>query len=67
MSNPKILISITPELLQAIDEARRDDPRGPWLEAQLWTVPQVRRAAALLGLERPERLRDGRGRCRGDS
>ena len=61
----KILISVTPELLRAIDEARSDDPRGPWLEARLWTVPQVKRAAALLGIERPERLRDGRGRSRG--
>jgi len=61
----KRLIQLTDELWAAIDEARCDQPRNPWIESQLWRLGAIRAAAGKLGTKRPVRLPDGRGRAKG--
>ena len=58
----KILLSLSPEMLAAIDKARGKQPRGPWIEQRLARLPIVKRAAKNLAIELPEREDDGRGK-----
>lgn len=58
---PKILLEISEELKEAIDEAREGKPRNPWIEAQLWRLKLIRDAAEEVGVEKPDRPVDGRG------
>ena len=62
----RILLEISPELAAAIDAARGARKRNPAIEGWLWRVMEVRRAAAVLGVRRPERPRVGRPRNVGE-
>ena len=57
----KRLLQLTDELWVAVDAARGDQPRNPWLEAQLWKIGAIRKAANALGIKNPHRPADGRG------
>ncbi len=58
----KRLIQLTDELWASIDDARAANPANPWIEKQLWKVGPVQSAAKRLGLKRPDRPADGRGK-----
>lgn len=60
MTMKRILLEISPELSAAIDAARGARPRNPAIEHWLWRATEVKRAAAVLGVRRPERPRVGR-------
>lgn len=60
----KVLVELTHELWSAIEAARGNAPRNPWLERQMWRLKSVRDAARGLGVEKPARPSDGRGRAR---
>ena len=62
----RILLEISPELAAAIDAARGARKRNPAIEGWLWRVADVKRAAAVLGLRKPERPRVGRPRNAGE-
>jgi hypothetical protein len=53
------LIQLTEELWDAIDEARGESKRGPWIEKQLRRLSSIRQAAEMLGLEFKERPKPG--------
>lgn len=53
------LIQLTDELWEAIEYARGDNPRGPWIEKQLRRLAIVKQAAAELGVDFPDRPRPG--------
>ncbi|KKL07614.1 hypothetical protein LCGC14_2584260 [marine sediment metagenome] len=57
----KRLLQLTDELWAAVDAARGDQPRNPWLEFQLWKSGAIRKAAKILGVKNPKRPADGRG------
>ena len=57
----KVLVVLTDELWVAIDGARGETPRNPWLERELWRLKAIRTAAAELGVENPRRPLEGRG------
>lgn len=57
----RVMLELSPELLAAIDAARgRGRKRNPAIEDWLWLVQEIRRAAAALGVRRPERRKAGR-------
>lgn len=56
----KLLLEISDELLSAINKARGTSPRNPAIEAWLWKIGEIRTAAAVLGISKPQRR--GRGR-----
>jgi len=58
----KVLFQLSPELLKAIDAAKKDSARNPFMERELWKVKSITAAAAALGLTQPHRPDDGRGR-----
>jgi len=60
----KLLISISQELQIVLDEARGDCPKGPWIEAMLWTTEAIQANARRIGIMDPERPMDRRGKCR---
>jgi hypothetical protein len=57
----RIMVELTEELAAAVDEARGDIARNPWLEAQLWRLKPIRDAAASMGVAKPDRPLEGRG------
>ena len=63
----RILLEISPELSAAIDAARGARKRNPAIEHWLWRVADVKRAAAMLGVRKPERPRVGRPRNVGEA
>jgi hypothetical protein len=60
----KRLVQLTDELCAAIDAARGTDPCNPWLEKQLWKIGAIRKSAKVLGITKPRRSMDGRGKAR---
>jgi hypothetical protein len=60
----KVLVELTDELWAAIDAARGDVARNPWIEQQLWRLKSVRDAARAVGVEKPDRPLEGRGGAR---
>jgi hypothetical protein len=64
MQTKKILVEISSELHAAIEAARQGKPRGPWLESELWRLGAIRTAASEIGVKKPDRLEDGRGKFR---
>ena len=61
MKTKSVLITISDELLRALDAAKGDSPRAGFIESQLWRSPAVKKAAAAAGIENPQRAADGRG------
>ncbi len=53
------LLQLTDELWEAIDYARGETARGPWLEDRLRRLAIVKDAADQLGVEFPERPKPG--------
>ena len=58
----KILLSLSAEMLAAIDKARGKHPRGPWIEQRLARLPIIKQSAKQHGIELPDREPDGRGK-----
>ena len=58
----KILLQLTEETLTAVDHARGETARNPWIESALKRTKAVREAADELGIELPKSRPDGRGR-----
>jgi hypothetical protein len=58
------LCQVSDELLAAIEAARGDSPRNPWLESVLWKSKPIRDGARTAGVEKPARAADGRGGAR---
>ena len=55
-------VQISEELFAAIEAARGESPRNPFLEAVLWKVKTIRDGADAAGVEKPARPADGRGK-----
>ena len=55
-------LQITDELFAAVETARGDAPRNPWIESTLWRTKAVRDAADVAGVAKPERPAEGRGK-----
>lgn len=62
----KKLIALTREMWAAIDAARGDLPRNPWIENALRDVPAIKQAAEREKIDLPDRDDDGRGRWKRD-
>ena len=58
----KVLFQMSPELLKAIDAAKKGGARNPFMERVLWKVKSISSAASAMGLKQPHRPDDGRGR-----
>lgn len=57
----RILLEVSDELAAAVDAARGNVPRNPWIEKQLWKSRAVKQGAAAAGVEDPGRPLEGRG------
>jgi len=55
-------LQITNELFTAVETARGEQPRNPWIESTLWRTKQVRDAADVAGVAKPARPAEGRGK-----
>lgn len=55
-------LQITEELFAAVETARGESPRNPWIESTLWRAKSVRDAADVAGVAKPERPAEGRGK-----
>jgi len=56
-----MLLQISDELDAAIETARGTTPRNPWIEQQLWRIPEILEGAETAGVENPHRPLDSRG------
>lgn len=57
----KFLFGCSPELKAAIDEAKGDGPRNPFVENILWQSKTIREAAKRIGVKPQKRPEDSRG------
>jgi hypothetical protein len=57
-------LQITEELFAAVETARGEQPRNPWIESTLWRAKAVRDAADAAGIAKPARPAEGRGKYR---
>jgi hypothetical protein len=57
----RVLLEVTEELAEAIDEARGSTPRSSWIEKILWQSPRVQLAAETLNIVNPDRPMERRG------
>jgi hypothetical protein len=55
-------VQISEELFGAIESARGEAPRNPWIEAVLWKVKAIRDGADAAGVAKPDRPAEGRGK-----
>ncbi len=55
-------LQITEELFAAVETARGESPRNPWIESALWRTKAVRDAADAAGVAKPARPAEGRGK-----
>ena len=55
-------IKMSEEVWAAIDAARGDEPRGPWLERFLASCGTIRKGAKTAGVTLPKRPVEGRGK-----
>lgn len=55
-------LQITEELFAAVETARGEQPRNPWIESTLWRAKAVRDAADAAGVAKPTRPAEGRGK-----
>ena len=56
-----VFVTMSEELLAAIDHARGEEPRSATIERWLWKIAKVRRAATKLGISiKPDRATIGR-------
>jgi len=55
-------VQISEELFAAIEAARGESPRNPFLEAVLWKVKTIRDGADAAGVAKPARPAEGRGK-----
>ncbi len=60
------LITLSPELIAAIDSARDGAAFSNWIESQLWRLKTVRDAAEQGGITNPARPLESRGRRKKD-
>lgn len=56
----RILLTISPELLQVLDISREFEERNPYIEELLWSHPVVCRCAEAAEIQRMPRRREGR-------
>lgn len=52
----RLLFTLTPNLLQAIDLARGQEERCTWMEKRLWRLSDIKKT----GIPQEERNKDGR-------
>lgn len=55
------LLSLSPELIAALDAARGKAPFANWVEHELWRLKSTRDGAAEAGVENPGRPLETRG------
>ena len=58
----RFLCELTPELVQALDEAAGDRSRNAAIEEWLWRIGEVKDAAKKLKISKPTRRKRGRPR-----
>jgi len=57
----KVLFEMSDELAKAVDAAKGDSARNPFLEAMLWKTAAIKNGAKSAGVVNPARPQDGRG------
>lgn len=55
-------VQISEELFRAIESARGESPRNPWIETVLWKMKAIRDGADAAGVTKPDRPAEGRGK-----